>query len=304
MIDEVTAAQCYSRRLLSPFHGSLQVVALQNGEAESSDGINWVLYVSHESIVSHTGMSEVRYGSWNRRDGLKLSMVRGAAANSVIEEVGEQLVVALERFANDVPFVPRDAYECWLLNAEGEPLALIDSAIDSAAIQKHDTPLWHPGSAAYQQFHSAAGDAARLRHIVNRRAGDKPVSIWVHRPAAGDARGDDGAHISADAFPTALLSENWQRTEDETLVRDYLNWQAPWLLQLHSLSRRQRIVYEQQAWRRPLLCARQYRLFVDLQDEKGLRVARVQARLMGDDARGQALTEVFIQTGDKDSYSP
>lgn len=296
--------RCFSKRLLSPFHGTLQVVAVDHGEAESSDGINWVLYVRHESIVSHTGMSEVRYGSWSRTGKLKLSIVRGTEINSVIDEVGEQLVSALEENAENVPFDPRDYYECWLMSQDDEPLALIDSVTDTNERQTHETPLWHPGAAAYVDLHSDYGDAARLRSIVNDRAGRRSRSIWVYRPEWGDAYTDENELISADRFPPFLLRDEWRNNEDASLVRDYLCWQAPWLLQLHALNKNMRIEYEKQAWKRPLLCAKQYRLFVDLQDEKGLTVVRVQARLMGDDAKGQELREAFIHTGDKESYSP
>jgi hypothetical protein len=300
--------QCFSQRLLSPFHGVMQVIAIENGEAETMDGVHWVLYVSHEDIVSHTGMSEVRYGSWSLHGGLKLSMVRGTETSNVIDRVGAQLVIALEEFAASIPFPSNDRFECWLLTADGLPLALIDSVSSEDKKRAFESPAWHPGASAFNEFESESGDAERLRQLINERAGSRSYTLWVERKKSGtaycgDAVTEAGEVIAAADMPQRLLLEAWDDEADAALISDYLAWQAPWLLQLDSFDDDERKAIESQAWKRPLLCARQYHLFAKVLDETQLKVVRVQARLMGYDSKSQGVVETFIHTGDKETYS-
>lgn len=305
----MSQVRCYGQRLLSPFHGVMQVIAIEHGEAETTDGINWVLYVKHEDIVSHTGMFEVRYGSWNQHDGLALSMVRGTESNGVIDSVGEQLVSAVENNAAAVPFPLNDCFECWLLTEEGLPLALIDSVDSEEKKQAFGSLVWHPGVAALKDFHSDYGDAENLKQLINKRAGQRAHTLWVRRNKSGHGYGGDaitesGERIAASSFPHRLLLENWDNKEDSGLVSDYLAWQAPWLLQLDVFDEERRRLLERQAWQRPVLCAKQYNLFSRVLDKSQLKVVRVQARLMGYDSKTQRVVETFIHTGDKDTYSP
>lgn len=301
--------RCFGQRLLSPFHGVMQVIAIEHGEAETTDGINWILYVSHEDIVSHTGMSEIRYGSWSRHDGLKLSMVRGTESNNVIDSVGEKLVKAVEKNAASLPFPLNDCFECWLLSSDGSPLALIDSVDSEDKKSVYESLAWHPGVAAFDEFQSEYGDAEKLKQQINKKAGDRSKTLWVCRSKSdygycGDAKTESGKIMAAGEFPYRLLLENWDNEEDSGLVKDYLAWQAPWLLQLDTFNDETRQLLERQAWTRPLLCAKQYNLFARLLDETQLKVVRVQARLMGYDSRAHGVVETFIHTGDKDTYSP
>ena len=132
----------YAQRLLNPFHGVMQVIAIEHAEAESTDGINWILYVSHEDIVSHTGMSEIRYGSWNQQDGLQLSRVRGTETSNIIDTVGEKIAAAVEIYASTIPFPLNDRYECWLLTEDGKPLALLDTVDSYDKQRSHDCLLY------------------------------------------------------------------------------------------------------------------------------------------------------------------
>ena len=298
----MSAVHCYSRRLLNPFHGTMQIVSITHGDAESRDGVNWVLYVHHEDIVSHTGMFEIRYGSWNARDGLRLSVVRGTETSSLIEHIGQALVQALEAHAGRIPFPPADRHECWMLSANGTPLALIETEVEAEKKQVVASPMWHPGKAAYDSFTSDYGDAARLRSLVNQRAGSRAQCMWIQRDDTGNGHDDNGRPYPASAFPPLLLDSQWEDGQEQKLVRDFLRWQAPWLLQL-ALTPALRREYETWAWRRPLLCEKQYQLFPEVIDTKGLKVTRVKARLLGADGADR-LKEAFIDTGDKETYHP
>jgi len=282
----------------------MQVISVEYGDAESSDGIHWVLYVNHKDIVAHTGMFEVRYGSWNRHDGLSLSMVRGTEQNKLIETVGDNLVMALQQHAGEIPFRGIDDHECWLLTTDDMPLALMDSVTEPSGRYVFESPSWHPGASAYEAFDSDFGDAASLRELVRLRAGRKQKSIWLHRQQDLSGITEDGQTFSGEQIPKFLLNEHWGEESDRKLVEDYFRWQAPWLLQLDSLSDAQRGDYEKYAWRRQLVCANQFQLFPRVVDERALRSVRVQAQLMGSDTRGVNVREAFVHSGDKESYSP
>lgn len=287
----------------------MQVIAIEHGEAESMDGINWVLYVCHDDIVSHTGISEIRYGSWSEHQGLKLSMVRGTSTSSIIEQVGEKLVAAVMKYSAQVPFRLIDRFECWLLTSDHKPLALIASTDTEAGKRAFAAPKWHPGTAAFDSFSSEQGDAKCLQQLINRRAGDRAMTVWLERKKTaqgycGDGVTDAGDTIPAAELPAGMVLQQWDDAGDAALVRDYLSWQAPWLLQLDYFDDEERAGLEEQAWKRPVLCAQQYRLFARVIDRQQLKVTRVKARLMGYDSKGQGLVETFIQTGDKETYSP
>jgi hypothetical protein len=287
----------------------MQVIAIEHGEAESIDGINWVLYVCHDDIVSHTGMSEIRYGSWSEHQGLKLSMVRGTDTSSIIEQVGKKLVDAVMKHSAEVPFSLNDRFECWMLSTDHKPLALIASTDTEAGRRAFASPKWHPGVAAFDSFGSEHGDAKRLEQLINQRAGDRAMTVWLERQQTaqgycGAGVTEVGETIAATELPAGMLLQQWDDASDTALVRDYLAWQAPWLLQLNYFDDAARVRLEELAWKRPILCAQQYRLFAKVIDLQQLKVTRVKARLMGYDSKGQSLVETFIETGDKETYNP
>lgn len=272
---------CYSRRLLSPFHGVQQVISVTGGVAESMDGENWQLYVADERIVTHTGLSEVRYGDWHQQRGRQRSKIRGTAPSGLIEAIGERLIQALQRHAQQVPFPLADRFEYWLLHGvHRRPLALLDSALEGDSLPASERPTWYPGGAVGRRFHSEAGDSEDLAGLIREAAGRRPVAVWVERNANGGLD-TEGESYAPTAFPPLLLSTDWPSPGERRLVADYLDWQAPWLLQLElDADLRRRL--EQAAWRRPRETDRVCRLFPRILDQRGLTVARVKARLLRD----------------------
>lgn len=279
------ATRCYSRRLLQPFRGTCQVVGIPRAEAESTDGFHWILYVMDDGIVTHTGLSEVRYGTWSPNTGLVRSRIRGTAGGRLIEEAGEILVGALESCADRVPFEPADAYECWLLAEEDQrPLVLLETAVEGEDTGLPDRPRWYPGAAVLSDFCSAHGGARELAALLERSAGDRPRAIWLRRVVDGSGVVGPGVRVAADDFPQLMLREQWPTREAQGLVRDFLAWQAPWLLQLAGLADSRRHWLEEAAWRRPLAAARVWRLYPVLLNPEGLGVARVKAMIMAGDS--------------------
>ncbi|MBT3046098.1 MAG: hypothetical protein AB2728_15460 [Candidatus Thiodiazotropha sp.] len=285
--------ETYSRRLLSPFHGLQQVISVEGGIAESMDGWNWKLYVADESIVSHTGLSEIVYGSWNPYHGLSRSRIRGAMPSSIIEQMGDRLLQAVERHADSIPFASLDEFELWLLDEEsGKPLALLDSALADDTLGFHDNPTWHPGGQAGRGFCSESGNAEDLIRLIKRASGKPSAAVWIKRKRDGTGSDQYGAHYPSRMFPALLLRERWEDIKQQQLVSDFLKWQAPWLLQL-PLNPETRVQLEEAAWDRPFETSRVYRLFPEIIDEKGLTTTRVKARMMRHDAPAQQVKEPF-----------
>jgi hypothetical protein len=283
----------YSRRLLSPFHGVQQIVALQSGIAESMDGRDWKLYVADDKIISHTGLSEVVYGSWNSNRGLSRSRIRGTLPCDLIESVGEHLVEALEAQAHKIPFPAADHYELWLLDKqEANPLALLESALSDEPLASIDRPAWYPGAQANRDFLSDSGDAADLIGAVRSAAGIKPFAIWIKRNKEGGGIGQHGEQFSPHIFPPLLIRDQWENSKQHRLVADFIDWQAPWLLQL-KLAPQLRKQLEQAAWRRPIETSRVYRLFPDIFDRQGLTTARVKARFIEEQPTQREVSEPF-----------
>ena len=283
----------YSRRLLSPFHGVQQIVALDGGIAESMDGWDWKLYVADDDIVSHTGLSEVVYGSWNSRRGLSRSRIRGTMPSGIIEAIGERLVEALEQHASQIPFPAADKFELWLLDErDAKPLALLESALADDPLCQNDRPAWYPGGQAGRHFLSDSGDAADVSGAIRTAAGKRPAAIWIKRHREGNGTGQHGEHFSAEAFPSLLIRDQWEEHKQCKLVADFIDWQAPWLLQL-KLKPHTRKQLEKAAWQRPLETSRVYRLFPDIFDKQGLIATRVKARFLQDKPSAKQVNEPF-----------
>jgi hypothetical protein len=282
----------YSRRLLSPFHGVQQVLTVEGGIAETMDGWCWKLYVANEDIVSHTGLSEVVYGSWCAQQGLSRSRIRGTAPSSMIETIGEYLVTVLETQAAHIPFSARDYFELWLLDKHTRPLALLESALPDDSRLENDRPAWHPGGQTNHDFSSAFGNAADVSHAVNRAAGKRPRAVWIERNPQGGGTTQYGEAYPSNAFPPLLIQQEWEDRDVNKLVADFIDWQAPWLLQL-PLSAQTRIKLEQAAWRRPLETNRVYRLLPRILDRRGLTAARVKARFLHNKPPTRQVNEPF-----------
>ncbi|MES9909412.1 MAG: hypothetical protein ABW150_13040 [Candidatus Thiodiazotropha sp.] len=285
--------ETYSRRLLSPFHGLQQVITVAGGIAESMNGWNWKLYVADESIVSHTGLSEIVYGSWNPAQGLSRSRIRGAMPSSLIEQIGDQLLNAVEHLAEEIPFPSMDTYELWLLDEQrGLPLALLDSALADDTRTPYDNPAWYPGGQAGRKFSSDSGDAEALACLIKSTAGKQSTAKWIKQKCDGSGKDHSGDHYPGTLFPALLLRDRWEDSNHQQLVSDFLEWQAPWLLQL-PLRPETRSRLETAAWERPLETSRVYRLFPEIIDEQGLTTTRVKARIMRDKSHMQHVNEPF-----------
>lgn len=267
---------CFARRIMAPFQGVLQVIRVGYGEAESTDGMHWVLYAAHPDILAHSGLSEVRFGTWTRETGLRRAMVRGSAAGGLIERIGEPLIGALEAFSPQTPFPLQDRHECWLLDGlSGEPVVLVDSRLADEPLPCAQSARWLPGQAAREGF----SRLDELEAMLALRAGTRPAAAWFERDAGGGAVGPGHQRYPVEWFPRLLLTTCWPQVHQRRLAEAFIDWWAPALLQLHHLEDPERARLERAAAQRAMALARLFRLYPKTIDERLIRVARVTARM-------------------------
>jgi hypothetical protein len=283
--------ECLARRIMAPFQGVLQIIRVGAGEAESVDGVHWVLYAAHPDILAHSGLSEVRFGTWSAAEGLRRAMVRGTAAGGLIESIGQPLIGALQAFAAQAPFPLQDRLEYWLLDAESrEPLVLIDTLLPDEAVPPAEPARWLPGKAARDEF---AG-LPELERMIAERAGRRPAAAWFERAVTGGGRDARNLYHPASHFPRLLLTTEWPESRQRRLAGAFIDWWAPALLQLQHLDDAERRRLERAAARRAMVLARLFRLYPKTMDQQLIRVTRVQARMQATGSEHAHYEEPFL----------
>lgn len=285
--------ECYAQRLLNPYRGTMQVIRYAAAEAVTLDGVQWDIYVANDSLLeglaasARAQVSDIRYGSWSEARGLRRGPLYPSEDFRRMEAMGAVVYQHLRQVHDKVPFPLCDGYECWLLDAQGQPLALLQSALDDIGALAQPVPVWKPGLAARERFESAYGTAARpaseqLAEYINGLAGSKPLTRWYRRATDGSGQALDGAaSVSRPAgdFPSLCLRESGHPRAEAGLVTDYLNWQAAWLLCLPGVSPAERRRLEEHARNQAEVVASLYRLYPEIIDAEAINAARVEARL-------------------------
>ena len=294
------AVECFAQRLLNPFRGAVHTIRYQAAEAATLDGVHWDIYVANDQLLDGlevnrwTQVSDIRYGKWTLAGGLKRGPIYPSDDFRRMEQMGAVVHEHLTRVHDRLPFPFRDQYELWLLDAEGQPLALLDSAVGRDGVEL-DVPIeWHAGIAARQGFASprsaepSSSAADYLARYINRRAGATPAAQWFLRredgggqglSVIGPDRGMEGRTLGKEAFPALLLAEHGHDGEHRRLIADFHAWQAPWLLLLPHLERCTRDRLEQQARDNAREVADRYRLYPQVVDPALIRAARVEAMM-------------------------
>ncbi len=309
------SVECYAQRLLNPYRGMVQVIRYASAEAVSTDGVHWDIYVSNDALVRdlpedcQVQTSDIRYGSWSAAKGLKRGPINLYEDFLVMEEMGARVYEHLLKVHDRLPFPCADRYELWLLDREGLPLALLASARSEREL-KLDAAcrVWRAGYAARERFSSPALEeivgsgqaqpsaAEYLTDYVNGRAGPDPVVQWFRRDPDGSGVGLASSHpsrawpgrslASAD-FPPFFLAETGHDATHARLIRDYHDWQAPWLLLLQGLDRDTRRHLEGRARLQAQEVARQYRLYPEVVDQGQINAALVEAVLLSAQANAR-----------------
>jgi hypothetical protein len=311
------ALRRYAQRLLNPFRGAMNIIEQDGAEAVTVDGRHWDIYVRDLALVAdleagaRVQTSEIRYGSWSEKAGLKRGAIHPSDDFKVLEQRGARLYNYLLAHHQEAPFPFADRFELWLLDTEGRPLGLLNSSIDAANIEPDCAIAWRPGLDCEQHFRPASHTAqepapARLARIVNERTGATPQAQWFERRPDGGGRGMAGVNLEpaladrrlpADAFP-AWFVLNPDIEDENRLLQEFFDWQAPWLLLLQNLAPSDRKHLESLAARRAMAVEKNHRLYPEILDPDTIRAARVEAALRGnagEDSEEDTMATFYIE---------
>ena len=272
----------YSKRLMMPFVGVIQVAELDSTRALSADGVNWAIqYAQSEDTHRRTNnpvedagnhyilVATIARGYLEKKPGHKYL---DPDVQSAIDRLYEAVT------GTTVPFAAEDRYEYWLLDdADARPLALLQSTVNENDMKLPSPhPVWLAMPAA--QLEVQAPEPAnkfyvppvnyRLQELIEIHAGAKPRTAWFERP---DPARDD--------FPPCLIREDWDNEEHQQLCDLYIQRLAPRLLMMHGLSRSVRNRLEQLACHYVFDVDRFYPLYPEVINQKLMNVALVEARL-------------------------
>jgi hypothetical protein len=300
MATEHNQIQRHAVRLLNPFRGVMNIIEYQGAEAVTIDGINWDIYVKDMSLTRDLEQSpnmlitEIRFGHWSETSGLRRGPIYPSEDFDEMERQGLVVYQYLLHHAQDMPFMLNDDFELWLLDQNDQPLALLGSAFAANRLY-YDQPLsWTTGMACRDFFNHKQNNkntsrpfTGMLESTVKSMAGKSPQAQWFHRQqdiSIGLGGIDlneslEGRELENDYFPEFFIPEVIQSDIDDFIFEDYLDFLAPYLLTLPTLTVEQRTRFEQEATRQALCVERLYRLYPDIQQQKYINSARIEARL-------------------------
>jgi len=273
----------YSKRLLSPYVGVMQVAESGRTSAVSLDGENWAIrhtladdQDTRRTSLGHDPTSNVLPVASIKQGQLKTYALHPLLDPAEVARAIEELFAAVS--AASVPFDAGDHYEYWLLDAgDDSPLALLQSSAN--AQQMHGSsprPGWTALPAAQleitdpdppEQIGYLPPVNYRLEQFVSERAGINPRAAWFDRTA------------TTGEFPPCLLREDWGQAEPRRLCDLYIRRLAPRLLMMQGLTREVRYRLEQAAREYALDVERFYPLYPEVIDESLINAARVEARM-------------------------
>lgn len=281
----------YSRRLLLPFVGMVQIAEMDSARALSMDGMYWSIQYrlppkpqaatngnkrdpgsTYTRIIgyNHAAVATVREGQ------LENHPVHPALDAGAVRAATQLLFDAVK--TAPLPYPAADRYEYWLLDAsDGSPLALLYTGMSEHEQElTPPRPEWHPMPASElkveppeppQSFYVPPVNY-RLEKLVEERAGTRPQAAWFERTG-----------LDQTDFPPCLVREDWQNEEQKVLCDRYLRRLAPRLLMLPDLPRVVRERLEQDAREHVFEIERFHALYPEVVDQKLLTAARVEARM-------------------------
>jgi len=273
----------YSRKLLSPFTGQVQIAETHRARALTLDGNNWEVQYSVSSgggpVIDRLQAVEPHNhvcAAIIRPSGIERMPLPRYLEKNVVEDQIQELAAYLE--AVSVPLPPADQYEYWLLDeADEQPLALIFSCLHAAEMSSFPhRPEWMATPAAImevaripeEQTHYVPPVNYRLEQLVNERAGRHPRARWIKRREG-----------QTENFPPCLVREDWESGEGRSLCQRYIERQAPRLLMLHGLKHEDRLRLERYARQNALEVGRFFRLYPAVADNDLMSAICVEARL-------------------------
>lgn len=276
----------YSRKLLLPYIGVIQLAELGNVRGLSLDGKDWAIHyaLSHGIPQAQTrhARSDSDYTLVATYQGNQLK-TKPAYTYLQSDDAHTHIELLCEAFSTaKIPLAAADRFEYWLLDKDDEePLALLQTAINQEELARPaPNREWRamPASQLEIQNKNATPAATegvyeppinyRLEKLIEARAGAKPRAVWIERR---DPANDD--------FPPCLIREDWDNEAGQQLCDQYIERLAPRLLMMQGLSRPVRQRLEQAACKYVLDVERFYPLYPEVIDKQRMDTARVEAQL-------------------------
>jgi hypothetical protein len=294
--------RCYSQRLLNPFRGVMNIIEYADAEAVTLDGVNWDIYVRNSELVldlenrSKVQTSDIRYGSWSEKEGLKRGSIFPSEDFKVLENRGAIVYEYLLQHHKDIPFTFEDHYELWLLDKDDQPLALLNSVANAEDVELDTSIQWKAGIACGKTFNSKhwpqTSDkqncvAEYLNEYINGLADINPAAQWFYRNNK-NCSGLQGINLNKQLehrqldctrFPELFISMKHHDNNHKKLINDFFNWQAPFILLLRNLDDIDREHFEDQARLQALITDRLCLLYPKTINEALIKAARVEAVL-------------------------
>jgi hypothetical protein len=293
----------FAVRQVNPYDGVLQVVADEDARAYSANGRVWQIQAAAER-PDHTwrSVSEgpasrqfFNFGLWDPHDGLHQVPANPVLDIGAMSAAAERLIARLSTLIDSLPFGLVDHIECWSMDAEDRPIALLATTEDRSTAPDRSVGAWQATRQADQGFiapsllsidtgtqprPTARAHAERLEHEVRTRGREQ---AWFDRsdPNKVDRLDANGKSLATDTrtFPPLGLTTDWADRDTRALVQDYLDWQAPRLLLLPNLSDELRGRLEQAACRHAVELSSVYSLLPRIVDHTAVEAARVEAKL-------------------------
>ncbi len=274
----------YSKRLLQPYVGVVQVVDMGWARALSLDGKNWAIrYAQDESKktlnepFAHDPRVNPSLIVTIEGDQHKIRVIRSSLEPERVHSDKQRLFKAISTVS--VPFEAADRYEYWLLDGSDEsPLALLHSCVSEEDMKRPvPPPEWFAIPAAQLAVPDPDSEAQaahqppvnyRLAQLVENRAGSRPRAAWFER-----------LKTTTDDFPSCLIRDEWEDPECQRLCDLYLQRLAPRLLMMDGLPFTVRQRLEQAACEYVFDIEKFYPLYPEVIDSSRLNTARVEARL-------------------------
>ncbi|MDH5445388.1 MAG: hypothetical protein OEY52_07510 [Gammaproteobacteria bacterium] len=302
-----SATKCYAFRRLSPFQGFLQVIETANGQASSSNGINWriqVRYPASPELAEYNDYFDIEQqtilvGFWSSEGGFhrvpQPPMVNAHDIEILAQPIIDELLVTTHK----VPFEQIDTCELWLLDEKDySPLVLIASCSQPEHLPDIQNLTWestlvndHSFTRSWSISPNKTSDPSirnKLNDQINNRSGSKPIAQWFIREKHGNGQSIGGINIPENItgrsldkadFPELLLTEYWDSEPALELIKDYLEWQAPFLLTLPHLSPVIRKRLEVAAFKQVFKVESQHKLWPEVIDKEKLKAVLIEAQM-------------------------
>jgi len=303
--DAEGPARCFELRRVNPFLGVVTIIETEGARALSLDGTHWqveVLAHPPRGLWSGEGDSDqlqyFRFGDWTETEGLRRVPLNPILDLRRMLAASDTICSALAANQRRVPFPLAEELEQWLLDTEGQPLALIATTPDARSLAEAGAREWSAGGRGERAFDSGAltrdgttppdrlGQVGALERLIRDSAGPQPQTQWFRREVDARIGLEHGAPpelagrtLPDAAFPALMLRTTWPDAAAAALVADYIAWLSPYLLTLPWLDDAIRAELEHAAVHHAVVVDAIWRLYPKVVEPELLAQARVEAKL-------------------------